>query len=58
MTQGEKYTITYSNGALKVIDEMTEEYKFNDRSETLNFALSVIKKLKEEGEVSLSGSYE
>ena len=49
----EKYTITYSNGALKKIDELTEYYKFETKEDTLNFALVVINKLKENGNVRL-----
>ena len=54
---GKKYNITYSNGALQVIDDMTRQYGFEGREETLNFALFVIKKLKENGNVSLKERY-
>ena len=45
--------ITYSNGALREIDLMTEKYSFKNREETLNFALFVIKRLQEKGAVEL-----
>ena len=48
-----KYTVTYSNGALKKIDELTEYYKFDTKEDTLNFALVVINRLKENGNVRL-----
>ena len=47
--------ITYSNGALREIDLMTEKYSFKNREETLNFALFVIKRLQEKGAVELKG---
>lgn len=50
----EKYSIIYSNGALKVLDEMTAKYGFENREKTLEFALFAIKKLHEKGNVSLN----
>ena len=53
----EKYNITYSNGALKTLDEMKEKYKLETREETLSFALLVLKRLQEKGNVSLKDRY-
>ncbi|MDE0243179.1 MAG: hypothetical protein OYG31_00440 [Candidatus Kaiserbacteria bacterium] len=49
----EKYDITYSNGALKEIDRLTKDLNLKNREETLNFALLVLKRLQENGNVSL-----
>lgn len=49
----DKYHITFSRGALKLIDEMTDRYRFEDREKTLQFALYTIKKLQEDRNVSL-----
>ena len=51
--QKEKFTISYSNGALKALNDMTEQYGFENKEETLNFALVVLQRLGEEGTVSL-----
>ncbi|MDE0243690.1 MAG: hypothetical protein OYG31_03205 [Candidatus Kaiserbacteria bacterium] len=53
----EKFTITYSNGALKTLDEMTQNYQFKDREQTLNFALYLVQKLYEDGNVELKDRY-
>ena len=53
MSDQNKYNVTYSNGALKVLDEMKKEYDFQNREDTLNFALLVLKRLRDEGTVSL-----
>ena len=53
-----KYSITYSNGALKVLDDMKEKYDLESREETLGFALLVLKRLHENGTVSLAKNYE
>lgn len=50
----EKFNITYSKGALKTLDDMTKKYGFESREKTLEFALFTIKKLHENGTVSLN----
>ena len=52
----ERYTITYSKGALKTLDEMKENYALKTREETLGFALLVLKRLQEKGNISLKGN--
>ena len=55
--KNEKYTIAYSNGALRTIDKMRECYKFKDREETLNFALLLLERLHKDGSVTLKRDY-
>ena len=53
MSTQEEYDVTYSKRALEVIDDMTKRYAFEDREETLNFALYILKRLREEGTITL-----
>ena len=53
MSNQEEYSVIYSKGALKALDEMKKGYDFPSRKDTLNFALLVLKRLREEGTVSL-----
>ena len=54
----EKYNITYSNGALRVLDEMKNKYELKTREDTLSLALFVLKRLHENGNVSLKEKHE
>ena len=47
-----EYTITYCKEAFRLLDDLTMSYNLS-RKETLGFALSVLRRLKEDGVVSL-----
>lgn len=57
MTSDQKYKITYSDEALRTLDEMTEQYGFENREKTLEFALFAIKRLRENGNIALKSEY-
>ena len=49
---GDEYTITYCKEAFRLLEDLTRSYNLS-RKETLGFALSVLRRLKEDGSVSL-----
>ena len=49
---GDEYTITYCKEAFRLLEDLTKSFNLS-RKDTLGFALSVLRRLKEDGSVSL-----
>ena len=48
-----EFTVTYANGMLERLNTLTKEYEFKQRVDTLEFALFILDRLKDEGSVTL-----